>query len=114
MKRTRVLSEVEETNAALQALDRATERLDRGQLIAEEKERARKRVEEEGGGGGVGGGMGGMGDGGGKVGGVGVSAVRLVDVSRQYVKHGFGDEERMHATSKLNAREKKKSDRYCK
>ena len=98
VKRTRALDEVEANNAALQALDKATERLDRGRLIADEKERAKALTAHSGAASSA----------------ASDSGVRLVDVSRRYVQHGFGDEARMHATAKLNAREKRKSDRYCK
>ena len=94
VKRTRRADDVEEVNAQLQQLNKANEHKDRRQLIEEDRQRAaqqRTAAEERS-----------------------VDGVRLVDVSRAYVRSGFGDEAKMPATRKLNEREKKKSDRYCK
>ena len=96
VKRTRRADEVEQVNAQLQQLNRAAERSDRRQLIADDRRRvaeqqpaaAAEAREADG--------------------------LRLVEVSRGYVKHGFGDESAMTATRRLNDREKKRSDRYCK
>ena len=94
VKRTRRADEVEEVNEQLQQLAKATEHKDRRQLIAEDRQRVAAQLtgteERE------------------------VDGLRLVEVGRGYVKHGFGDESATTATRRLNEREKKKSDRYCK
>ena len=94
VKRTKRADDVELVNAQLQLLNKQTESKDRRQLIEEDRRTAAQQltgVEERP-----------------------VDGVRLVDASREYVKHGFGDEKAMAATRRLNEREKKKSDRYCK
>ena len=94
VKRTKRADEVEEVNAQLQHLNKIIEQKDRRQLIEEDRQRAAQQltaVEERE-----------------------ADGLRLVDVSRGYVKHGFGDESAMTATRRLNEREKRKSDRYCK
>ena len=96
VKRTRRADEVEEVNARLQQLNKANELVDRRQLIEQDRQRAAVQLAAAG------------------TEGRDVDGLRLVELSRGYVKSGFGDESKLNATRKLNEREKKKSDRYCK